>query len=226
MEVFRTATGNDLLAELAEREAALKAEIPSWRAAAALKAERLREWTLASTLIDLGATEQAGEAAAIQANRSLLAEPNPVTPLLAAAAEALRNAANAAHAAYRTVWEEGEARLRADMAWGKMTPETRRTLRATHHLLELDAPDLATPAKIAESLRARGISQWRDLAAAHPGRVEAALRDAALELEPKTQMIPIPRRALTTAAELEQWLEELRAAIAPLLPRGPVLPTA
>lgn len=226
MAAFHAATGNDLLAELAAREAELRAEIPKWRAAGMLQAERLRDWALATTLIGLGATGQAAEAEAIRANRSLFADPSPVAALVAAAADALRIAANAAYDGYRSAWSAGEARLKANDAWGKITPEKRHALRVTHRLLEQAPPDLSTPAKIAESLGKIGIAQWRDVSAAHPARVEAALGDAAVELEPRTQMVSIPRRTLKTNADLDAWLGELRESIAPRLAAGPVLPTA
>ncbi len=225
MSGFKTATGNDLLAALAEREAELRPEIPKWQAAASKKEARLREWALARTLIGLGAATQEPEAEAIRTNRSLLAEPNPVTPLVTAAAEALRVGANAAYGAYRAAWEAGETRLDADDAWAKITPEKKHDLRVTHRLLEQAAPDLSTPAKIAESLGQIGISQWRDMAAAHPARVEAALQDAAVELEPKIQMVRMPRAStMRTEADLDVWLAKVREELAPHLASGPVLP--
>ena len=78
-------------------------------------------------------------------------------------------------------------RLKADEAWGKISPEKKHEFLATHGLLDRAAPDLATPEKIVESLSACGIGQWRDSALALPARVDAALQDAAVEIEPKTQ---------------------------------------
>jgi hypothetical protein len=93
-------------------------------------------------------------------------------------------------------------------------------------LLERAAPDLATAEKIVESLTACGIGQWRDSALALPARVDAALQDAAVEIEPKTQSIAIPRRTLRSEADLDAWLAEVRTVIAPSLAHGPVLPKA
>ncbi len=173
MSTFKTATGNDLLAALAEREAE-----------------------------------------AIRANRSLLAEPNPVTPLVTAAAEALWIEANAAYDAYRAAWEAGEKRLDADDAWAKITPDKKRELWVTHRLLEQAAPDLSTPTKIAVTLGLIGISQWRDMAVAHPARVESALQDATVELEPKIQMVRLPRAStMRTEADLDAWLANGRGGV-------------
>ena len=77
-----------------------------------------------------------------------------------------------------------------------------------------------------ESLSKIGISRWRDLAAAHASRIDDALRKAAIELEPKTQTVTIPRRILKTEEDLNAWLGEIRTAIGPRLSHGPVLATA
>jgi hypothetical protein len=59
-----------------------------------------------------------------------------------------------------------------------------------------------------------------------PACIDAALRDAALELEPKTQTVAVPRRVIRSETDLTAWLEEIRVTIAPLLADGPVWPSA
>lgn len=226
IDAFRATSGNDLLAELAARAEELKPLITEWQAAKAEKEKRLRDWDLATRLVSLGAGGQREALNAVRTARSLLAEPNPLPALISAAADDLRNQANVAHARWQQAWEAGEARLKADPAWEQMSPEKKHALRDEHTLLPREAPDLSTPEKITESLSARGLSQWRDMALALPTRIEAALRDAALELEPKTQTVAIPRRPIRSEADLDGWLAEIRATIAPLLAAGPVWPSA
>ena len=226
MSEFRSSTGNDLLAELAARAEELKPLITQWQAAKTEKELRLRDWNLATRLVSLGAAGQREGLDAIRTARNLLAEPNPLPALLSAAAEDLRNQTNTAHAAWKQAWHAGEARLKADPAWEKMSPEKKHQLRVEHALRLQEMPDLSTPEKIAESLSARGLSQWRDMAFAVPARVDAALRDAALELEPKTQTVAVPRRVIRTESGLDAWLGEIRDTIAPLLADGPVWPSA
>ena len=226
MDEFRSSTGNDLLAALAARHDELKPLIVQWQAAKTEKENRLRDWGLATRLVSLGARGQQGALDAIRTARTLLAEPNPLPSLISAAAEDLRTQVNAAYAAWQQAWDAGEARLKADAAWEKMGPDKRRELRVEHALLLQEIPDLSTPEKIGESLSARGLSEWRNMALALAARIEAALRDAALELEPKTQTVAIPRRVIRTETDLKAWLEEIRATVAPLLSSGPVWPSA
>jgi hypothetical protein len=120
----------------------------------------------------------------------------------------------------------GEARLKADEAWSKLSPDKKREIRLRNELGLHEAPDLSTPEKIADSLSARKLSEWRNMMLALSARVDAALREAAFEVEPKTQSITIPRRVIRSEPDLDAWLTELRGAIAPYLVDGPVLPMA
>jgi hypothetical protein len=226
MAEFRATTGNDLLAALAARLDDLKPLIPQWQAAKVETAKRMRDWMLAWRLVSLGAEGQRAALDAILAGRTLLSEPNPLPPLVAAAADDLRTRATAAHGTWREAWNAGEARLKADEAWGKITEVLRRDLRVEHKLLPQEAPDLSDPVRVAEALGARGLSEWQSMAMALPARVEAAVRDAALELEPKIQSVSIPRRTLRCNADLDLWLDEVRKQIAACLHAGPVVPVA
>ncbi|WMT75399.1 BREX system P-loop protein BrxC [Bradyrhizobium sp. Ash2021] len=226
ISLLRGMIGNDLLAELASRTDGLKKLIPIWQARRAEKDRRMAAFRLAERLVALGATGQETTLSAIKTGRTLLDEPNPVVPLVSAAADDLRAKANAGFQAWQAAWQAGQVRLKADEAWVKLSPEKKHEFLASHGLLERAPPDLATPDEIVESLSACGVGQWRDITLALPARVEAALQDAAIEIEPKTQSVAIPRRTLRSEADLDAWLGEVRAAIAPSLAHGPVLPKA
>jgi hypothetical protein len=226
ISLIRGMIGNDLLAELAARTDDLKRLVPAWQAQKAEKDRRLASFRLAERLVGLGAIAQEAALASIKTGRTLLDEPNPVVPLVSAAADDLRAMANAGFQAWKTAWEAGQTCLKADVAWGKIGPEKKHGILIAQGLGLRTAPDLATPEKIVESLSACGIGQWRDITLAVPVRVEAALQAAAVEIEPKTQSITIPRRTLRNEADLDAWLGEVRTAIAPNLAHGPVFPKA
>src|SRR5215467_5493857 len=209
MVEFGSWRGSYLRAALADRQRGVRSLIPAWQAAKAEKAMRLRTWTLATRLVALGATDQSAAIEAIRAGRTLLTEPDPLPALVSAATDDLRGKANAAYAAWKTAWEAGEARLKADEAWNKLAPEQKRQIRLRNELGLHEAPELSTPEKIADSLSARKLSEWRNMALALPPCVDAALRDAALEVEPKTQYITIARRVIRTEPDLDSWLAEL-----------------
>ncbi|NGM24333.1 BREX system P-loop protein BrxC [Roseomonas stagni] len=226
MAEFRATTGNDLLAALAGQHDTLKPLISQWQAAKVEIVRRQRDWALAQRLVAVGATGQQAALDAILTGRTLLHEPNPLPPVITAATDDLRARAQAAYAAWKAAWDAGEARLAADEAWGKLSPEKRHNLRAQHALLLQPPPDLADPHRVADSLGARGLSEWQSMTLALPARVEAVLRDAAAEVEPKTQSVSLPRRTLRSPGDLDAWLAEVRGQIEPLLSAGPVRPVA
>lgn len=223
---FRALTGNDLLVALAEKVPVLLPLIDQWKKDKAEIAARTPRWRLAESLVALGAEGERAALDAVRAGRSLLGNPNPVPPLVAAAADDLRARANAAYAAWEAAWNAGEERLKNDSAWIAIGPDKKHDLRAANGLMPQAAPDLSSPETIAASLRQRGLSEWQNMALALPARVDAALRDAAVELEPKTQSVRIPRPTLRSESDLNAWLDKLREEITPHLALGPVLPTA
>ena len=222
--LLRGMIGNDLLAELAARADEFKKLVPVWQGQKTEKDRRLVTYRLAERLVALGASGREIALTAIHAGRTLLDEPNPVLPVVSAAADDLRAKANAAFQDWKAAWEVGQSRLKADDAWGKISPEKKHEILAAQGLLDRVCPDLTTPEKIVASLSACGIGQWRDITLALPARVDAALQDAAVEIEPKTQSIAIPRRTLRSENDLDAWLKEVRAVIAPSLTHGPVMP--
>jgi len=127
---------------------------------------------------------------------------------------------------WQQAWETGEARLRADAAWDKMVPDKRHELRVEHGLLHQELPSYPARKGSPRGLSIRDYPNGGIWHSDCPGRIEAALRDAALELEPKTQTVAIPRRVIRTDADLNAWLEEIRATVEPLLGDGPVWPSA
>ena len=184
---LRAVSDNDLLVKLADEAPALRAAIARWRKDATRIADRQPDWKLAERLTRLGATEQTVELETIRAARSLLADPDPVPPIIQAAAEALRGKLNGLWAAWQSAWIAGEARLIDDTTWARLTPEQKHHLRLQNGLLVADAPHVESPRAIAASLEHRGLGQWNSEIKALPQRVADALAEAAALLEPRAQ---------------------------------------
>src|SRR4051812_39552882 len=70
-----------------------------------------------------GAAQVQTEAAIIEQDRGLLADPDPVPNLVGTLTDALRAALNQAHAGYARAHEEGLSRLEKSGDWPKLSPE-------------------------------------------------------------------------------------------------------
>jgi hypothetical protein len=224
LKSYQALSGNDLLAALATDAATLRNCLQSWRATAGTIRSRLPNWRLAERLVALGAEAQAAELDSIRVGRRLAADPDPVPPLVAAAAEALRTRLNAAHAAWQTAWSKGEERLGADPTWARLSPEDKHAIRQACGLLPVSEPAVDTPESIAEALAARGLGEWENMAKALPARIDEAIEAAAAQLEPKARSLTLPGTMLKTEAELEAWLADIRGRITKALADGPVIP--
>jgi hypothetical protein len=223
---FRAKIGNDLLAALAEKADELRSALSNWKKNKSEIDARLRQWHLARTLVEAGAEQQRPSLEAVYSGRTLLANPNPLPPIIGAAADDLRFRANNAFTEWQAAWDLVEARLASDPAWNATSPEKQHEFRKANGLQQLNSPDLSTPEKIAESLQQRRLADWKSEALALVTRGNHALRNAAIAMEPKTQHVSIPRRTLRTPEELKEWLDELNAQIGPRLCNGPVYPVA
>jgi hypothetical protein len=221
---YRGLSGNDLLAALAADAANLRAKLKDWNAAKDKIAVRLPNWRLAERLVRLGADGQATDLDSIRSGRLLLADPDPVPPLITAAAESLRVKLNAAHAAWEAAWTKGEERLANDATWGKLTPEQKHGIRHDSGLLMVAKTAVDTPQTIADALSQRGLSEWENVVKALPARIDDALTAAAALLEPKARTVALPGAMMKSEVELDAWLTKVRAKLAEALADGPVIP--
>jgi hypothetical protein len=163
-------------------------------------------------------------AKAICDNRALLGDPDPTPPLISQAADELRERLNKAYATWRTAWDAGEQTLAQDENWKRLSPEQKHQIRENNCLLALTEPQVDKPEALVGSLEQCSLARWASEASACSARVAEALAEAALHFEPKTQRVTLGRRTIKNDAELESWLEEVRAAILAGLKQGPVMP--
>jgi hypothetical protein len=224
MHRYKGLTGNDLLAALAANATTLRKKIKYWQDAEHKIGARLGSWRLTEDLVMLGADAQADNLDNIRSGRLLLAEPDPVPPVIAAAAEALRTKLNALYGRWEGAQAAGEKRLASDPTWARLKPNQKHTLRQECRLLVVTKPVMDTPRAIAEALQTRGLSEWESMVKALPTRIDDAIAEAAALLEPKARTVLLSGSLLKTEADVDVWLKKLRAQIIDALADGPVIP--
>ena len=221
---YKSLSGNDLLAALAANAKTLRDKLKAWKAAAQKIGDQLPNWRLAERIVALGAVDQQGELDDLHSGRRLLADPDPMPPLISAAAETLRAKLNTGHANWEAAWQKGEQRLAHDPIWGKLSPEQKHTIRQECGLLMVAKPTVDAPQTIAEALSQRGLSEWENMSKALPARIEDALASAAALLEPKARAVSLPGAMLKSEKELDEWLSKVRERVLKALAEGPVIP--
>jgi len=225
---LETLSGNDLLMELFSQKDALLAKILSWQATGKEIGKRLPSFELAEKL----ATQAAGLAeqpewlatlSSIRANRSLLDNPDPVSHVLKAAANALRAKLADVHKVHGDVFKEQTAQIANQAAWKKLSEEKRRSLLTKAGATERPAPAVATDEQLLSALQSCSLATWQAQTDALPAQIAKAHSAAIVEAEPKAKKVTLRTATIHNPDELSAWLDQTKTAIEAALKDGPVI---
>ncbi len=227
VEAVEGQSGNAQLLELYSRFDELAGLSKAWTKTAADIASRLPVWRRLAELLRHAKTlgpcvALKAEADAIEAQRSLLAEPDLVRPLLDKVVDLLRQALNVKLEAFKQAHVRQQAQLEADADWNKLSPAQRATLSAAHHLDVVTDVAVGTPEALQDALDACDLDHWVSKVQALPSRFDAARHAAVQLLKPNVVQVSIPRRTLNDETELKAWLAEVEVLLTSKLKQGPV----
>lgn len=227
IEAIEAQSGNAQLLELFNRHDEVLALSQGWTKTAAEIAKRIPAWHKLGDLLRhakaLGPyAKLKAEADAIEAQRSLLADPDPVRPLLDEAVDLLRQALKAKLDAFQQGFAQQQALLQQDADWNKLGNTHRDELTAKHHLTPPPAVATGTPEQLQDALDDCDLDHWVSKTQALPSRFDAARHAAVQLLKPNVVHVNVPRRTLNDEAELKAWLVEVEALLSQALKKGPV----
>jgi hypothetical protein len=220
-------SGNAQLLELYNRFDELVGLSKAWTKTADDIAKRMPVWRKLGDLLRHAKTlgpykGLKAEADAIESQRSLLAEPDAVWPLLDKVVDLLRQALNSKLGNYKQSFQQHQALLAADADWQKLSDAQRTDLVDKHHLSPIGGVDLGTPELLQDALDECELDHWVSKTQALPNRFQAARLAAVQLLKPNVVHVAIPHRTLNDAADLKTWLAEVESLIAEKLKGGPV----
>ena len=226
-------TGNEQLAEIHKSKDHLTRQIEAWTEIQERARGRTSMWDLATAFRrraeDLPVTAKIGpELDAIQAQRSLLAESDPVRPLVATLATALREALTAMHSDLMRKIQAAGTTLAGDTTWSGLDTETQDAIRRR---LRLDAPpalSVGTDGDLRSTLDTRPLSAWRSEIDAVDARIAQALDKAAEHLlktksDLHTTTIRVRRGTLADETAVREWLQEQEESLVEAVKNGPVI---
>jgi hypothetical protein len=226
-------SGNDQLAALASEKAEITAEINDWKALADRRESRLRAWNLAGSLVDHAAAIDGTEAVrteldAIQDQRTLLAETDPVASVLHRLAEILRQALRERHEALTTKITAGHASLEADSTWSALDKPKRSEILAQTSLAVPAPLSISSDTELAATLDRRPLDAWdAEIAAVGQRQVDAlaAAAEARRQAEPTvvTSTVTIDRGTLADEAAVREWINAQQQKLLEAVKNGPVI---
>ena len=227
---LRTKSSNDLLMEIFNRAGDLLKKYDEWRKTSEKISSRKQNWELLSSLVGYAdkLPENAKPKADVEAivkNRLLLADPDPVAPVLTEVADILRKALNDLKGKYDAEAAKGEARLAADENWNKLTDDEKTRIAINVGLMD-DEPSVATgtAVDIDRTLEFLSLSAFSDKVKALAGKYSEALMAAAQAAMPQLKFVRIPSRQFQQGDEaaVDAWLAEIGKMVKDDLKDGPV----
>lgn len=227
IEAIEGQSGNAQLLELYTRFDDIVAVSKAWTQTAEAIAKRLPIWRQLDQLLRhakaLGPyAALKAERDAIEAQRSLLAEPDPVRPLLDKTVDLLRQALKAKLEAFAQTHGQQQTHLHADVDWAKLSDAQRADLSQAHHLAAPPAVALGTAEQLQDALDDCDLDHWASKAQALSTRFESARHAAVQLLKPNVVHVALPKRTLNDEAELKAWLAEVETLLNAKLKQGPV----
>lgn len=220
--------GNELLLALYNNRDALEADIVAWTATASLVEARLPAWVhltrLLRHVVDLQmGTELKARADAIADQRMLLAEPDPVAPLVKLLEGELRQRLQQSYEAYGAAYGEEMKQLEKDTAWRSLTVDERDQILQQCDVRSHSIPDVGTGDQLVAALEHDPLHVWSDRVNALKVHIDKARELAAKAVTPETQTVEVPRRTLNTQDDVDAWLHDVEGRIRDAIGKGPVV---
>ena len=221
-------SGNAQLLKIHEQKDDLSIKLAEWKKSTDAITKR---WPLWERLLDfhgyatgLPAHESCSTSiAAITNGRLLLSEPDNVPELTKQLTAALRLALGKLQDDLVAAFKAGDSRLAASSVWGRLTDDQRADLSSSCQLNPPPKAAIATDDDILEALRARTLTDRRNLLDAVPQRFTRALDEASVLLEPKAVRVTLPGGTIHNTSDLDAWIDSVREQVEPKLKDGPVI---
>jgi len=228
LEEIRKTAGNEQLIAIYNRHEELTKNIEDWTKLALSIEKHWPSWENLQELLEYADEVKEGQEAKQQANviyeqRLLLKEPNLITPLIKPLEDALRKQLVESNQRYVTELNRQTELLEKDSSWKEIPEDTRDEIKQKCGLKPTEKISVGTRSDLIKELDQHSIQSWDDRTDALAERFARAQAMAAKELEPKTQIIDIPRQTLKTEEDIEIFLQGLKKQLKAALKKGPVV---
>lgn len=230
LDELSSLVGNEQLLALYEAREELKQWAQDWQERARRIEERLPRWETLQRLYEHArslpvAADVGPQIEALQENRTLLSDPDPVEPLIKELAQALREALQNRRSEYAGLYEQKKGELEQHESWKGLGPEEQAEILNRHGLSGVPEIAVGTEKELLESLEEISLEEWSTRRDALPERFKKALEEAQKRLEPEALpvILPSPPATLHSDEELRAWLEEVERKLREALKKGPVI---
>ena len=228
LEDIRFTSGNEQLLAIFNQSDELKSAIETWED----RVKRIdKRWPIWIKLQDLlkhagelkAAEEVRQQTKAIAHQRLLLADPDPVQPLLKSLEAALRGEITDRQQVYDDKLIVKTSALENDSSWQQLSEDEQSGIFEQCGIQEIPKIPIGTHQELVSALADYPLAGWRDRIDALPGRFARARELAARAVEPEVQTVDLPRRTLKTSEDVDNWLADVSDQLKKAVASGPVV---
>ncbi|MEB3189713.1 MAG: BREX system P-loop protein BrxC [Snowella sp.] len=230
LEEIRLSAGNDQLLALYNHRDVLGEFIDQWSGSAEKIESRWPAWEQLNRLSrhaqDIPeAQDLMAQIEYFKQQRQLLADPDPVTPLLNALTQLLRTELNQYNQRYEVQYQQGLKALEQDAHWHQIDSEQKNALLSQSSLQSENQPTIAvqTPEDVLNTLERTPLKILGDRLEALPTRFGKVQTEVAKLREPESQLVQIPKRTLKTGEDIDRWVNEVKETLQTAIEKGPVI---
>lgn len=220
--------GNDQLKAIFDNKDQITKQITDWQSDRDLIAQRSSKWTQLIALLKFAAdlpvaAEVQPEVAAIEKDRKVLANPDPVPGMVEKLTSALRAALNEAHSKFSGDYEVRLTNLTESPTWKQIPQPHRHEILGANGIRQMPKIAVGTTEEVLDTLRHTKLSELSAISDALPTRFNNAAGAAAKLLEPKASYIQLPHGTIKNDDDLKSWLADAEDCIRKKLKDGPVI---
>ena len=219
--------GNEQLVSILERSADLADNVETWTRTRELAGQRLPAFQRLQALLrhadglDAAADVEPQTAAIVQGRR-LLDSTDPVPPLVATLADALRAALAHARERYGETYDQESQRLAGTESWQRIDPEDRDAILQRLHIEMPPTAATGTEQEILDTLERVSLNDWRTRTLALPQLFADARAAADKLVEPKIRHIKLEAATLRTPEDVAAWIDRTNQDLLNQVKQGPI----
>ena len=215
IEKLQSMSGNEQFVEVYGQRNELLNCFKAWTQASGKIAQRLPQWERLQKMLFHArnlpiVSEVDPQVSAIKESRSLLDDPDPISPLLNRVATVLRAELQNARKRLIEAQERELKQLEASQEWQSLAENDRERMLYQNALGPVAQLTIGTDEELLANLNATPLAAWEDKIAAPQGRVKKVREETAKLLSPRVVRIPIPQVTLKSVEEVDDYLAMLR----------------
>ena len=199
----------------------LKEKYSEWTRKSELVEARMPSWELLEQLLDFGNGDEIAaiiiQANAIEEDRLLLQNPDPVGPLLQRTADILKVALNNAKTAFNKIYDVRFVELQENDYFKQLSPEDKDSILLRNQILQKPEIKDYDARNLRNSLSKTSLDAWQTKISALGSQFDNAIAEAVKQLEPKAESYSLPRKTLSSPEEINAYVKTLQDELEQLL---------